>query len=136
MHGSLITKVGLARLRAELERLKTDGRRSVAERLKQAAGSQANRAENADYLQARSEQAVLEHRIAVLEQRLRSAQLVEPRLGNGRIDVGERVRVHDLTSGEQLELRPPRGMPPTGATASRAKSASRSTLLNNGSVRS
>jgi transcription elongation factor GreA len=118
----LITKVGLARLRAELERLKTDGRRFVAERLNQAAGSQANRAENADYLEARSEQAVLEHRIAVLEQRLRSAQLVEPRLGNGRIDVGERVRVHDLTSGEQLELRPPRGTPPTAATASRAKS--------------
>jgi transcription elongation factor GreA len=104
MNDTVITKDGLRRLSAELERLKTDGRRSVAERLEHAAATDANRAENVDYLDARTEQALLEHRIARLEERLRLAQLVEPRLGNGRVDIGERVRLRDLASGESFEF--------------------------------
>jgi transcription elongation factor GreA len=103
MHETVITRDGLLRLSEELERLKTGGRREIAERLKHANG-EANLAENADYLHAREEQALLERRIALLEGRLRSAQLVEPRLGNGRVDVGERVRLRDLASGKLLEL--------------------------------
>lgn len=104
MNESLITKDGFARLSDELERLKTDGRRHVAERLRQAAASEANRAENADYHDARRQQAELERRIAVLEHRLRSSRIAEPRLGNGRVDVGERVRVRDLSSGRPLDV--------------------------------
>jgi transcription elongation factor GreA len=104
MDETVITRDGLRRLSEELERLTTEGRRSVSERLKHAAASEANRAENADYLAAREEQALLERRIAMLEAGLRSAQLVEPCLGNGRVDVGERVRVCDLASGERLDL--------------------------------
>jgi transcription elongation factor GreA len=104
MHETVITRNGLKRLVEELERLTSEGRRAVAERLKHAAASEANRAENGDYLEARAEQARLEGRIALLDERLRSAQLVEPCLGNGRVDVGERVRVHDLASGERLDL--------------------------------
>jgi transcription elongation factor GreA len=104
MHESVITKDGLRRLSEELERLKTDGRRSIAERLSYAATSEANRAENADYLGARADQALLERRIAALEERLCSARVVEPCLGNGRVDVGERVRVRDLASGERLDF--------------------------------
>jgi transcription elongation factor GreA len=104
MNETVITKDGLRRMSEELDRLKDDGRRIVAERLGQAARSAANGAESAEYLEARAEQTLLEHRIAVLEDRLRSALLVEPCLGNGRVDVGERVRVRDLTSGERLEL--------------------------------
>ena len=104
MRETVITRDGLNRLSEELERLKTHGREAVADRLRRAAASEANRLESADYLDARGEQAQLERRIAVLEERLRSALLVEPRLGNGRIDVGERVRVRDLSSGKRLEL--------------------------------
>ena len=103
MHETVITRDGLLRLSEELERLKTDGRRDIAERLRQAT-AEANPAENGDYLHAREEQALLERRIALLEGRLRSARLVEPRLGNGRVDVGERVRVRNLASGERLDL--------------------------------
>ena len=80
MHESVIMRAGLARLRAELERLK---------KVKQ---------------DARAEQELLERRIALLEERLGAARLVEPQPGNGRVDVGERVRLHDLDSGERLEL--------------------------------
>lgn len=104
MHETLITRDGLERLSAELERLRTEGRREVAERLEVAAAGEANRAENADYLGVREDQAWLERRIALLEERLHSAQVVEPQYGNGRVDVGEHVRLRDLDSGERLEV--------------------------------
>jgi transcription elongation factor GreA len=77
MHDTVITREGLARLREELDRLRTaEGERHE----------------------------LLERRISLLEARLRAARLVEPQPGNGRVDVGERVRLHDLDSGERLEL--------------------------------
>jgi transcription elongation factor GreA len=84
MHETVITRDGVARLRAELERLQRVWRRS--------------------YQDAREERELLERRIALLEQRLRVVRLVEPQPGNGRVDVGERVRLRDLDSGERLEL--------------------------------
>jgi transcription elongation factor GreA len=104
MRATVITREGLERLSAELEQLTTDGRREIADRLRQAASSEANHEENADYLGVREDQALLERRIALLEDRLRSAQVIDPKLGNGRIDVGERVRVRALHSGERLDL--------------------------------
>ena len=101
MHEAVITRDGFERLNAELERLTGEGRRSVAERLRVAGASEANLAENAEYLDAREEQGRLERRIAVLEDRLRSARIVDPRLGNGRVDVGEAV--------DELLHRPPSG---------------------------
>jgi transcription elongation factor GreA len=77
MDDTVITPDGLIRLSEELERLKTvSGERHE----------------------------LLERRIALLEVRLRAARLVEPQPGNGRVDVGERVRLHDLDSGERLDL--------------------------------
>jgi transcription elongation factor GreA len=84
--------------------LKTREREAIAHRLGRSAANESNPLECADYLDARVEQALLERRIAVLEERLASALLVEPRLGNGRVDVGERVRVRDLASGRRLDL--------------------------------
>jgi transcription elongation factor GreA len=104
MNETVITREGFERLSEELERLTGDGRREIAERLRHAAASEANPDENADYLGVREDQALLERRIALLEERLRSAQVVMPQIGNGRIDIGERVRLRDLDSGERLEL--------------------------------
>jgi transcription elongation factor GreA len=104
MHETTITREGLERLTLELEELTTTGRREIADRLAHAVAGEANREENAAYLAAREDQAHLERRIAVLEERLSSARIVEPELGNGRIDVGERVRLRDLESGKKLEL--------------------------------
>ena len=104
MNEMVVTREGLDRLRAELERLTTVERRSIAERLRQAAATESNRAESAAYLDAREQQARLEGRIARLEQWLGRVRVVEPKPGNGRVDVGERVHVRDLTSGDRLEL--------------------------------
>jgi transcription elongation factor GreA len=104
MRATVITRDGLERLSAKLARLSTEGRREIAERLRHAAASEANRVENADYLAVLEEQALLERRIAVLEERLRSAELVDPQPGNGRVDVGEWVRLRDLESQERFEV--------------------------------
>ena len=104
MQEIVITRDGLERLEAELERLTTEGRREIAERLRHAAAREANCAENAEYLGVREDQALLERRIALLTERVQLAEVIEPQPGNGRIDVGERVRVRDLESGRRLEL--------------------------------
>ncbi len=40
----------------------------------------------------------------MLAERVQLAEVIEPQPGNGRVDVGERVRVRDLESGKRLEL--------------------------------
>lgn len=104
MDETVITRAGLARLNEELERLTGEGRRAIAERLKRAVANETNHAENADYLAVRDDQMLLERRIAQLEERLLSAQITEPDPKNGRVDVGERVRLRSLDSGKRLEV--------------------------------
>jgi transcription elongation factor GreA len=66
--------------------------------------NETNHAENADYLAVRDDQVLLERRIAQLEERLLSAQVTEPDAENGRVDIGERVRLRALDSGKRLEV--------------------------------
>ena len=101
MRETLITPAGLARLSDELERLETEGRREVTERIRRAAATDADVNANPDYLAAREEQALLEYKIARLAERLAAARLAEPDAGNGLVDVGERVRVRDLDTGRR-----------------------------------
>jgi transcription elongation factor GreA len=104
MREALITPDGLARLTEEFDHLCDVRRREVAERIRHALSTDANSAENADYLDAREDHALLERRIAILQERIASAQLVEPDSSNGTVDVGERVRLRDMDTGEQVEF--------------------------------
>jgi len=104
MREALITPDGLARLTEEFDYLCHVGRREVAERIRHALSTDANSVENADYLGAREDHALLERRIAILQERIASAQLVEPDSSNGSVDVGERVRLRDMDTGEQVEF--------------------------------
>jgi transcription elongation factor GreA len=103
MNEMLITPAGLARLEAELDRLRTEGRRDAAERLRQAAATEADLTESADYRVAREEKDRLELRIAQLEQRLAGAEIAEAEVDNGVIDLGERVRLRNLDTGARIE---------------------------------
>lgn len=100
MRTTVITRAGLERLKEELETLSTEGRRAIAERIRGAVASGTNLAENADYHDARDDQAFLERRIAVLTERIAQAELADPDAGNGIVDVGELVRLRDLGTGE------------------------------------
>lgn len=104
MEDTPITAEGLARLQDELERLRTTGRDEIGERLRSALGAEANGADTPGYRDVCDDQALLEARIALLEERIASARLAEPGLVDGVVDLGERVRLRDLDTGEGLRF--------------------------------
>lgn len=71
-----MTTAGKAELEAELEKLKTEGRVDIAEKLK-VARSYGDLSENSEYDEAKSEQAKLEARITELEYQLDHAELID-----------------------------------------------------------
>jgi transcription elongation factor GreA len=99
----ILTPEGHAKLKDEIEHLSTVKRREVAERIKQAREF-GDIAENSEYDDAKNEQAMLEHRIATLEERLKSARVIEK--GDVKTDVvsvGTRVRLRDVDAKETIE---------------------------------
>src|SRR2546423_12574977 len=73
---SLLTPEGYEKLKAEIEHLRTIKRREVAERIKEAREF-GDISENAEYDHAKNEQAMLEARIAGLEDKLRVATVID-----------------------------------------------------------
>jgi transcription elongation factor GreA len=91
----ILTPQGLADLKAELDHLAPARRREVADRIKEAREF-GEIAENAEYDDAKNEQAMLEARIATLEENLRSATVVDSSaLGTDLVRVGSIVHVKD-----------------------------------------
>jgi transcription elongation factor GreA len=91
----ILTPEGLANLKAELEHLSTIRRREVAARIKEAREF-GDISENAEYDDAKNEQAMLEARIAQLEDKLRSAQVIDASdLSTDVVRVGSVVHVTD-----------------------------------------
>ena len=101
---SLITQEGLERLRGELEHMTTVKRREVAERIKEAREF-GDIMENSEYDDAKNEQALLESRIAQLEERLRRATVIdESEVDTTAVGVGVLVHVKDQKSGESRKF--------------------------------
>ena len=91
----ILTPEGLANLKAELEQLSTVRRREVAARIKEAREF-GDISENAEYDDAKNEQAMLEARIAQLEDRLRAATVIDSSdLSTDVVRVGSVVQVTD-----------------------------------------
>ena len=91
----ILTPEGLANLKAELENLSTVRRREVAARIKEAREF-GDISENAEYDDAKNEQAMLEARIATLEDKLRSASVIDAtELDTDVVRVGSTVHVVD-----------------------------------------
>src|SRR6184192_4290075 len=92
----ILTPQGLKELKAKIERLSTVKRREVAERIKQAREF-GDIAENSEYDDAKNEQAMLEHRIALLEERLLAARVISKgEVSKDTVSVGSRVRLRDV----------------------------------------
>ena len=97
---TLITPEGLEKLKEELEHLETNKRREVAERIKEAREF-GDISENSEYDDAKNEQMMLEQKIAQLEERLRSAQVVDTSdLSTDIVKVGVTVIIKDEKTGE------------------------------------
>jgi transcription elongation factor GreA len=92
---SYLTKDGETRLRAELAELKGPRREALAKRLRTAI-QQGDLSENADYIQAKEEQAFLEGRILELEQVLRDVVIIDEMASvKDVVAVGARVTVEE-----------------------------------------
>ena len=75
MKDVILTPEGYENLKQELELLRTEKRREIADRIR-TAREFGDIAENAEYDDAKNEQAMLEHKIAQLEERLLSARVI------------------------------------------------------------
>jgi transcription elongation factor GreA len=101
----VLTKEGYTALKKEIEELSTTRRREVAERIK-VAREFGDIAENAEYDSAKNEQAMLEARIAKLEERLASARVIEKRdILKDVVSVGSTVRLRDVDAKQTVEYR-------------------------------
>ena len=93
----ILTPEGLANLKSELDHLSNTRRREVAARIKEAREF-GDISENAEYDDAKNEQAMLEARITQLEDKLRSATVIDASdLGTDVVRVGSVVHVKEST---------------------------------------
>lgn len=97
---NVITQAGLARLEAELERLRTKQREELAARLREARESPGDQSDNLELLEAQHELSILEARIAELEYALAQAKVAQAPEG-GVAGIGSVVRVRDEDGEEE-----------------------------------
>ncbi len=103
MKDVLLTPEGYKQLKAELERLRTNKRREIADRIA-AAREFGEIAENAEYDDAKNEQMMLEHRISQLEDRLADARVIDvKKVDTSVVSIGSVVRLRDVDAKETVE---------------------------------
>lgn len=102
---TIVTQEGYDKLKAEIEDLSERGRREIAERIKEAREF-GDISENAEYDSAKNEQAMLEARIAQLEDRMRDAVIVdEAKLENDVVQVGTTVHLKDQKTSKSVKYK-------------------------------
>src|SRR6185312_4383434 len=101
---AVVTSEGLEKLKSEIEHLSTTKRREVASRIKEAREF-GDISENSEYDDAKNEQAMLEQRIARLEERLRRATVIdESHVDTDVVSVGAIVHVKDQKTGDSRKF--------------------------------
>ena len=101
---TFLTAEGYKKLVEELESLRTTGREQIANKIKEAR-SFGDLSENAEYDEAMNEQAIMEAKIARLEEELKNAQILDDEdVRTDVIGVGSLVKVFDKTFKEELSF--------------------------------
>lgn len=102
---NILTYAGLKQLEDELQDLKVNRRKEVAQKIKEAR-EQGDLSENAEYDAAKDEQRDIEARIEELEKILKNAEvIVEDEIDLDKINVGCKVKVYDCEYDEELEFK-------------------------------
>lgn len=98
-----LTKYGAELLKEELHQLKSKERRSVIEAIAEAR-SHGDLSENAEYDAAKERQAFVEGRIAELESKLSTSQVIDPTTldAEGRVVFAATVDLEDLESSQKV----------------------------------
>lgn len=100
---TLITKEGLEKLKEELNFLKEVKRKEVAERLKEAI-SYGDLSENAEYEEAKNEQAFVEGRILELEEKVKFVKIIDEKNKKGvQVQLGSKVVIQNLSGKNKAE---------------------------------
>ncbi len=99
----VLTPEGYEKLKEEIENLKSVKRAEVAERIKHAREF-GDITENSEYDDAKNEQALLEHRIALLEERFANARVIAAdEVTTDVVGIGVKVRLRDVDAKETVE---------------------------------
>jgi transcription elongation factor GreA len=99
----LLTAKGFEKLKAELEELKTEGRKKISLRLKEAI-SYGDLSENAEYDEAKNQQSFLEARILELENQVVNIEIIEEKKSSGDIvGIGSTVTLNFIDTNEKHE---------------------------------
>ena len=99
----ILTAEGLAKLETELEYLKTEKRKEVAEKIKQAR-SFGDLSENSEYDEAKNEQGHVEVRIVQIENMLKNAKIIdEDDIDSNVVSIGVKVKVLDTEFDEEVD---------------------------------
>ncbi|MDQ3824927.1 MAG: transcription elongation factor GreA [Actinomycetota bacterium] len=99
----ILTPEGYEKLKDEIEYLKGEKRREIADRIR-VAREFGDIAENAEYDDAKNEQAMLEQRIAVLEERMLAARVITKKdIAKDVVSVGSKVRLKDMAANKTFE---------------------------------
>ena len=102
---NILTYAGLQELEAELEDLKVNKRKEVAQKIKEAR-EQGDLSENAEYDAAKDEQRDIEARIEELEKILKNAEVVvEDEVDLDKINIGCQVKILDIEYSEELDYK-------------------------------
>ncbi|MDQ3720112.1 MAG: transcription elongation factor GreA [Actinomycetota bacterium] len=102
---TVLTPEGLEELKTKLETLSTVRRREVAERIKEAREF-GDISENSEYDDAKNEQMMLERQISEIEERLRSAQIINQEdVSTDVVSVGSTVHVKDQKTDKSVKYR-------------------------------
>ena len=98
-----ITKKGYEKLRAELERLRSEERIKIAKEIEHAR-SYGDLSENAEYQYAKEKQALIEAKIRDLEDKLARARVIDPaQLSGDKVTFGAWVELEDIESKERVQ---------------------------------
>ena len=98
----VLTQPGLKKLEEELEQLKTEKRKEIAEKIKVAL-SFGDLSENSEYDEAKNEQAMVESRIATIEAMLQNVKLIDDDdLNTETVSLGSKVLVRDIEFDEKI----------------------------------
>lgn len=102
---NILTYEGLRQLEDELQNLKVNKRREVAQKIKEAR-EQGDLSENAEYDAAKDEQRDIEARIEEIDKILKNAEVVvEEDVDVNKISIGCKVKILDLEYNEELEYK-------------------------------
>ena len=105
MDGVFLTKKGFEKLKKELEFLKGEKRREIADALEKAR-LLVDLSENAEYDSAKQSQAINEKRIAELVNKLGRAKIIEnTTISTDKAYIGANLKLEDMDSKEKIDYK-------------------------------